>query len=152
VVSQWQSKTPTQIEQRSSERVRRYRDRRRRDALPFGAARIVDRLDIDACSASRRSLTSLHLSGSPTITGTMCVSLGITGRPAALRTDFYPRRAFLMAVALPLRSLEVPDRRGSGGADRPLLNRPLAMTFSSLLDCSKADLKVGDMHYRPHHT
>ena len=30
----------------------------------------------------------------------------------------YPRGALLMAVALPLRNLEVPDRRGSGGADR----------------------------------
>ena len=63
-----------------------------------------------------------------------------------------PRCAFLMAVALPLRGLEVPDRRGSSGADRPLLNRPLAVTFSSLLDCSKANLKVGDMHYWSHHT
>ena len=37
------------------------------------------------CSASRRSLTFLHLSGSPTITGTMYVSPGVTGmKPGAL--------------------------------------------------------------------
>src|SRR4051812_10491047 len=42
------------------------------------------------CSPSRRSLASLHISGSPTITGTMCVSPGITGRPAALSTDLLP--------------------------------------------------------------
>jgi hypothetical protein len=76
----------------------------------------------------------------------------LTGRQTCRIEDgLYPRPAFLMAVALPLRSLEVPDRRGSGGADRPLLNRPLAVTFSSLLDCSKADLKVGEMHYSSHY-
>ena len=68
-----------------------------------------------------------------------------------IEDGLYPRRALLMAVALLLRSLEVLDRRGSGGADRLLLNRPLAVTFSSLLDCSKADLKVGKMHYRSHY-
>jgi hypothetical protein len=31
------------------------------------------------------------------------------------------------------------------------LNRPLAVTFSSLLDCSEPDLKVGEMHYRLHY-
>src|SRR6266508_2155479 len=38
------------------------------------------------CSASRRSVASLHFSGSPTNTGTMWVSLAITGRPAAVST------------------------------------------------------------------
>jgi hypothetical protein len=28
------------------------------------------------------------------------------------------------------------------------LNRPLAVAFSSLLDCSEAELKFGEMHYR----
>src|SRR5665213_1353465 len=37
------------------------------------------------CSSSRRSLACLHSSGSPTNSGTMWVSLDITGRPAALR-------------------------------------------------------------------
>ena len=38
------------------------------------------------CSASSRSLAALHFSASPISTGTICVSLGITGRPAALST------------------------------------------------------------------
>ena len=37
-------------------------------------------------AASRRSVASLHFSGSPTNTGTMWVSLDMTGSPAALRT------------------------------------------------------------------
>jgi len=35
--------------------------------------------------------------------------------------------------------------------ERSPLNRPLAVTFSSLLDCSEADLKVGEMHDRSHY-
>jgi hypothetical protein len=73
--------------------------------------------------------------------------IGYYRQTCRIEDGLYPRRAFLMTVALPLRSLKVPDRRGSGGADRLLLNRPLAVTFSSLLDCSKADSKVGEMHY-----
>jgi len=96
------------------------------------------------------SLTSLHLSGSPTITGTMRLTVHYR-QTCRIEDGLCPRCAFLMAVALPLRGLEVPDRRGSSGADRPLLNRPLAVTFSSLLDCSTADLKVGKMHYRSHY-
>jgi hypothetical protein len=42
----------------------------------------------EPCSASRRSLACLHFSGSPTMTGTTCVSPSITGRPAALSRDF----------------------------------------------------------------
>src|SRR5262249_11906083 len=38
------------------------------------------------CSASSRSLAALHVSGSPTRTGTMWVALGITGSRAALST------------------------------------------------------------------
>jgi hypothetical protein len=89
----------------------------------------------------------LHFSGPRTITGTMCISPGI--KTCRIEDGLYPRRAFPLEVALPLRSLEVPDRRGSGGADRPLSNRPLAM--KALMDCSKADLKVGEMHYRSHY-
>ena len=37
----------------------------------------------------------MHFSGSPTNTGTMWVSLGITGRPAALSTALTRRGAFL---------------------------------------------------------
>jgi hypothetical protein len=40
------------------------------------------------CSASRRSLASLHFFGLPTITGTMRVSLSISDKPAALSTAF----------------------------------------------------------------
>ena len=32
------------------------------------------------CADSSRSLAALHFSGSPTITGTICVDVGITGR------------------------------------------------------------------------
>jgi hypothetical protein len=63
---------------------------RRRDAQPPGAARngrIVDRLDVDAV-LGKQKITRLRFSGLPTITGTICVSLGITGRPAALSTAF----------------------------------------------------------------
>src|SRR5262249_4000716 len=38
------------------------------------------------CWSSRRSLAALHFSGSPTSTGTMWVSLGITGSPEATST------------------------------------------------------------------
>src|SRR5882757_4661714 len=38
------------------------------------------------CSDSKRSLAALHLSGSPTITGTICVGVSITGRPTELST------------------------------------------------------------------
>ena len=39
-------------------------------------------------SASSMSLACLHFSGSPTNSGTMCVSLAITGNPAACSTAF----------------------------------------------------------------
>ena len=38
------------------------------------------------CSSSKRSLAALQFSGSPTNTGTMWVSLGISGKPAADNT------------------------------------------------------------------
>ena len=57
------------------------------------------------CSASRRSLTSLHLSGSPTITGTMRLT-GHYRQTCRIEDGLCPRCAFLMAVALPLRGLE----------------------------------------------
>ena len=70
------------------------------------------------CSASSMSLACLHFSGSPTSTGTMWVSLAITGRPAAVSTALTRAGAVLMALALPARILQMPDRRGRGGADR----------------------------------
>ena len=70
------------------------------------------------CSSSRRSLAALHFSGSPTSTGTMWVSLGITGRPRRVQHRLHARGAILVALALPVRSLEVADRRGRRGADR----------------------------------
>src|SRR6516162_2775396 len=33
-----------------------------------------------------------------------------------------------------------------------LLSRPLAVNFSSLLDCNEPDLKAGEIHSRSHHT
>ena len=127
MVSQWQSKTPPHIEQRSSECVVIVIGRRR-DAQPFGAPLRI----------------AHHYRHNVRLTGHY-------RQTCRIEDELYPRRAFLMAAALPLRSLKVPDRRGSGGADLSLLNRPLAVTFSSLLDCSKADLKVGEMHYRSHY-
>ena len=59
---------------------------RRRDAQPLGAAghgRVVDRLDIDAVLVEQQVARRLAVAGSPTISGTMWVSVGITGRPAA---------------------------------------------------------------------
>jgi len=62
-----------------------------RDAQPFGAARdgrIIDRLDIDAMLGDQEIARFLAFLGiTPTMTGTMCVSVGITGRPATLSTD-----------------------------------------------------------------
>jgi len=46
----------------------------------------------------------------------MCVSLSISGRPAAFEYGLQPRGAILAAAALRLRSLEMPDRRGGAGA------------------------------------
>ena len=91
--------------------------------------RIVDRLDIDAVLSEQEIAHFLALLR---IAHHYRHSVRLTGhyrQTCRIEDGLYPRRAFLMAVALPLRSLEVPDRRGSGGADRPLLNRPLAVTF-----------------------
>src|SRR5665213_1353464 len=57
------------------------------------------------CSSSRRSLACLHSSGSPTNSGTMWVSLDITGRPAAtaairhLKTSSWERERHLDSAA-----------------------------------------------------
>jgi hypothetical protein len=92
-ISQRQPEAPPYIDQRFSECI----DQHvivigcRRDAQPLCAARdgrIIDRLDVDAVLGEPKIARFLALSGSPTITGTMCVSLGITGRPAALSTAF----------------------------------------------------------------
>ena len=40
------------------------------------------------CFASSRSLAALHLSAQPTSKGIICVSVGMTGNPAALSADF----------------------------------------------------------------
>src|SRR6267143_231021 len=68
-------------------------------------------------SASSRSVAVLHFSGSPTTTGTMCVSFGMTGNPAALSTAL-TRAAILMAFALEARGLQMPDGSRCCGADR----------------------------------
>ena len=59
------------------------------DPKPFGTARhrgIVDRLDIDAMLLKQMSVAFLQRSGLPTSTGTICVTDGMTGSPAALST------------------------------------------------------------------
>src|SRR5712672_2034767 len=54
------------------------------------------------CCVSNRSLAILHFSGSPTMSGTMWLSRG----------------RLLMALALPVRCLEMPDRGRRRRADR----------------------------------
>ena len=61
------------------------------------------------CSASSRSLAALHFSGSPTITGTICV-VDRHHRQAGGEHRLDARGALLMALALPARGLEMPDR------------------------------------------
>ena len=70
------------------------------------------------CSSSSRSQACLHFSGSPTNSGTMWVSLDITGRPAAVEDRLDAGGAVLVALALPVRGLQVADRGGRGRADR----------------------------------
>src|SRR6267378_3612381 len=64
------------------------------------------------CSVSNRSLAALHLSGSPTRTGTIWVSLGMTGSAAALSSG-----SFLMSFAFPIRRFQVTDGGGGSSAD-----------------------------------
>jgi hypothetical protein len=123
VVSQRQSKTSPDINQRFSERVdqRVVMVGRRRDAQPPGSTRdgrIIDRLDIDAVLAEQeiaRFLALLRITHHHRYDVRVCRH---QRQACCIEHGLYPRRALLMAVALPLRSLEVPDRRGSGGADR----------------------------------
>ncbi len=64
-------------------------------------------------------MASLHFSGSPTNTGTMCVWLCITGRPAARQHRFGACGAVLMALALrSSTSFEMADRGRRRRADR----------------------------------
>src|SRR5689334_18561438 len=68
-------------------------------------------------SASRRSLASLHFSGSPSMTGTRCVFREHDRNACTIKHGLDPRRAFLMAAALHCERLEMTDRRGDCSTD-----------------------------------
>src|SRR4030095_8063110 len=93
---------------------------RRRDAQPCGArggGRIVDRLEIDTVLGEQEIARFLALLR---ITYHHWNNVRLTGHDRqACQTEhgLYARRAFLMAVALPLRRFEMPNRRGGCGTD-----------------------------------
>ena len=70
------------------------------------------------CSASRRSLAALHFSASPTAIGTIWVSRRHHRQAGGGEHRLHARRAVLMALALPARDLQMPDRGRRRGADR----------------------------------
>ena len=70
------------------------------------------------CSYSRMSDAFLQFSGSPTNSGTIWVSLDITGKPAAFEDRLDAGGAVLVALALPVRGFQMADRGRGSRADR----------------------------------
>ena len=95
--------------------------RRRRDAQPFHAARhgrIIDRLDVDAVLGEQqvaRRFALLRIADQHRHD----VRVARHHRQAGgVEHGFHARGAVLVALALPARCFQMPDRRGRRGADR----------------------------------